>query len=171
MKEKRNLMILIMISSAIIGFIYEEIFYYFDLGYWVKRGSTYGPWIPIYAFGGLFIYLLGNSHRKKPWLVFLVSLLTTGLLEYLTGFILLKVFHTRLWDYNKEILNFGNIQGFICLRSVLLFGLSGLFIIYKMVPFFEQWIEKRKGKKLDTACYSILGLFLLDIIVHLILKL
>jgi uncharacterized membrane protein len=121
------LYLLVMIISGIMGFVYEEIFYLFDLGYLVKRGSTYGPWIPIYLFGGLFLTLIVYRFRKKPIIVFLMSLLVTGLLEFLTGFVLLKCFNLRLWDYNNEILNFGNIGGFICLRSVLLFALQVYF--------------------------------------------
>ena len=50
-KSTINILILIMIFSGIFGFIYETIFYKIDLGYFIKRGSTFGPWIPIYAFG------------------------------------------------------------------------------------------------------------------------
>ena len=42
---------LIFTFSGIFGFIYETLFYKIDLGYFVKRGTTYGPWIPIYAYG------------------------------------------------------------------------------------------------------------------------
>ena len=45
---------LIFTFSGIFGFIYETIFYKIDLGYFVKRGTTYGPWIPIYGFGRSF---------------------------------------------------------------------------------------------------------------------
>ena len=36
-----NVLILVMVISAIFGFIYETIFYRIDLGYFVKRGSTF----------------------------------------------------------------------------------------------------------------------------------
>ena len=133
-QEVFNTLVLIMIIGGVIGFIYEEIFYYFDLGYLVKRGSTFGPWIPIYAFGSVFITVLTYKHKNKPLIVFLLSLLITGVLEYVTGMFFYEVLHTRLWDYNNEILNFGNINGYICLRSVLLFGFAGLFLIYFIVP-------------------------------------
>ena len=64
-----NLYILIMISSGIFGFVYETIFYRIDLGYFVKRGSTFGPWIPIYVFGGLFITLLTYKYKNKYLLI------------------------------------------------------------------------------------------------------
>ncbi len=44
-----------------------------------------------------------------------------GLLEFIVGYLLLHISHIRLWDYNTEILNYGNIGGYICLRSVLFF--------------------------------------------------
>lgn len=51
-EEKIVLIIQIILISAIFGFIYETIFYRIDLGYFVKRGYTIGPWLPIYATGG-----------------------------------------------------------------------------------------------------------------------
>ena len=35
-----DLLILIMVSSGVFGFIYEELFYKIDLGYWTKREHT-----------------------------------------------------------------------------------------------------------------------------------
>jgi len=113
-KTSINILILIIIISGLFGFIYETIFYRIDLGYFTKRGSTYGPWIPIYAFGGLFITLFTYNLKDKPLLIFIINTLITGLLEYVTGYILFEFKGIRLWDYNTEILNFGNINGYIC---------------------------------------------------------
>ena len=55
LKARFPLLMLVFAFGGIFGFIYEEIFYRFDLGEWVKRGTTFGPWIPIYGFGGLII--------------------------------------------------------------------------------------------------------------------
>ena len=101
-----NIIILVMVFSSIFGFIYEELFYRIDLGYFVKRGSTFGPWIPIYFFGGGLIVLISYRFKNKPILIFLINCLITGILEYSTGYALLKLFNTRLWDYNNEIWNF-----------------------------------------------------------------
>ena len=152
---------LIMIISGIFGFIYETIFYRIDLGYFVKRGTTFGPWIPIYAFGGLFIVLFSYRFKDKPLFVFLINMLVTGLLEYLTGFILLKYFNIRLWDYNNEILNFLNINGFVCLRSVLFFGLSSLLLIYVIVPF----IDKIYNRKLEIISFCLFIILIIDMII------
>ena len=99
-KETSCLLLLMGLISGVFGFIYETIFYKIDLGYFVKRGSTFGPIIPIYFFGGILIVLLSYRMRKTPHIIFLVNCLITGLLELITGFFFDKVLNLRLWDYN-----------------------------------------------------------------------
>ena len=165
-----NLLVLILIIGGITGFIYEEVFYYFDLGKLVKRGSSFGPWIPIYAFGSVFITVLTYKFKEKPLIVFLLSLIITGTLEYLTGMFFYEVLHTRLWDYNTEILNFGNINGYICLRSVLLFGFAGVFLVYFIVPKLLIFIKNTKQIFLNRLCIFLLSIFSLDILLYMIIK-
>ena len=164
-KDIISILILIMVLGGIFGFIYETIFYRIDLGYFVKRGSTYGPWIPIYSFGSLFIVLFTYKLKKYPYIVFFINMFITGILEYLTGYILFEFFNKRLWDYNTEILNFGNINGYICLRSVLFFGLSSLFLIYILVPLLIKLFNK--NKKVFKITSLILGIiYLIDFIIY-----
>ena len=162
-------LILIAVISGVFGFIYEEIFYYIDLGYLVKRGSTYGPLIPIYFFGGFFITLLTYRFKDKPIKVLLLNVLITGILEFLTGYVLLKAFNLRLWDYNNEIWNFGNIGGFICLRSVVFFGISSLLLIYVIVPLVIKLFKKYDDKVLRVTSYILLIITFIDIVLHMIL--
>ena len=164
------MLILIMIFSGIFGFIYETIFYRIDLGYLVKRGSTFGPWIPIYAFGGLLITLCSYKFRKNAVLVFILNCIITGLLEYLTGFVLYEFMGIRLWDYNTEIWNFGNINGYICLRSILFFGISSLFLVYIMIPIMKAMVSKISEKNLLIISVSVGILFITDILLYGILK-
>lgn len=172
MKEKLskrdafNLYVLIMIGSGIFGFIYETLFYRIDLGYFVKRGNTYGPWIPIYVFGGLFITLLTYKHKEKPWKVFVRAMLVSGIIEFLTGWILFKIFNIRLWDYNVEIWNYGNINGYICLRSVLFFGISGLILVYIMIPCLIKLINTVNRKMINSISLVLLISLIIDMVVH-----
>ena len=57
-KSVISIICLLFVIGGIFGFIYEELFYKIDLGYFVKRGSTFGPWIPIYGYGSILIVLL-----------------------------------------------------------------------------------------------------------------
>ena len=167
-KSTISVIMMAMIIGGISGFIYEEIFYLIDLGKLVKRGSTFGSWIPIYAFGTLFIILFSYRFRKKPLLVFLINCISTGILEYGTGFVLDKFLNLKLWDYNTEIMNFGNINGYVCFRSVALFGSASLLIIYLIVPFLLKLLDKIKYKKFSMISYTLFSLFVLDMILHFI---
>lgn len=169
-KKKIEILLLLIVCSGIFGFIYEMLFYRIDLGYFVKRGTTYGPWIPIYGFGGLFIVLIAYRFRKKPLLVFLLSFLISGILEFSTGYLLFHISNLRLWDYNTEIWNWGNIGGYVCFRSVMFFGLSGLLLIYVFIP-----IAKIIANKINKTLFSLISiipaiLFLTDMIISNLLK-
>ena len=146
MKTTTMTFLLIFAFGGIFGFVYEELFYRIDLGYFVKRGTTMGPWIPIYGYGSILITAATCRLRKKPLMVFLTGGLVSGMLEYATGYYCYYVAGIRLWDYNKEILNWGNIDGFICLRSVLFFALSSLILIYMLIPFI-QYLKDRLSKR------------------------
>lgn len=130
----------IIVFSGFFGWFYEFIFYYFNSGMkmFYRRGGNFLPWINIYATGSIMILILTKRFKNNPFLVFLISFISTGILEFFSGFLIYKLFNLRFWDYNTEILNFLNIGGFVCLRSVLFFGFSALFLVYFLVPFFIE---------------------------------
>lgn len=171
-KKEQNIVLIIQIIliSAIFGFIYETIFYRIDLGYFVKRGYTIGPWLPIYATGGLLIYLSNIKNKNNILKIFINSAVMCGLLEFIVGYLLLHISHIRLWDYNTEILNYGNIGGYICLRSVLFFGLSGVFLMNIVLPLITKIINKYQSKKTEYITIFLGGLFCIDFIVNYIIK-
>lgn len=162
---------LIVVISGVFGFLYEFIFYYFNGGmkgfYW--RGGNFLPWINIYATGSLMIYALTYKFKKKPWLVFLISFISTGILEYFSGLGMYIIGDgLRCWDYNSEILNFGNIGGFVCLRSALFFGLSGLLLIYVIIPFCFYLASKMNRKVFLIISFTLCSIILFDEFYNLI---
>lgn len=162
---------LIIVISGVFGFLYEFIFYYFNSGmtefYW--RGSNFLPWINIYAIGAVFIFFLLYKKRKHPLLVFFASMLITGILEYIGGWMLYEFQDgLRCWDYNSEILNFGNINGFVCLRSVLFFGFSSLLLIYLIVPLCFYLAKKINKKTFLIITIGLCSIFLFDELYNLI---
>lgn len=169
LKKLIPMLMLIYTVAGFIGFIYEEICVYINDGAFFKRGTTYGPWIPIYGFGCLLIYFLTVRFRKKPWLVFLVSALSCGTLELATGFVLDHFFHTRLWDYSLVILNWGNLNGYICVRSVITWGLFALILIYLILPPLEKFQEKHP-KVFNVVAVSLFLIFVTDIVLSLAIK-
>ena len=49
---------LVFLAGCLVGWIYEEIFYWITEGLLRNRGILYGPWLPIYGIGALGIYAL-----------------------------------------------------------------------------------------------------------------
>lgn len=161
---------LVIVITGIFGWLYEFIFYYFNGGMkeFCWRGGNFLPWINIYATGSIMIYLLTYKHRKSPLKVFLISFFSTGILEYFSGLGMYVIAHKRCWDYNKEILNFGNIDGFVCLRSALFFGLSALLLMYVIIPFCFSQAKKIPKKRFMTISIVVCSIFLFDEFYNLI---
>lgn len=163
---------LIIVISGIFGFVYEYIFYFFNGGMkeFYFRGGNFLPWINIYAIGSLVIYFLTYKHRKSPLKVFLISFLSCGVLEYIAGLGMYVIGNGfRCWDYNTEILNFGNIGGFVCLRSVLFFGLSSLLLIYVIVPMCFYLARKMNRKTFLIISISLCVVVLVDELYNLLI--
>ena len=170
-KQVISIICLIIVISGIFGWIYEFIFYFINSGFktFYMRGGNFLPWINIYAYGAFIILFLTYKRRKHPLQVFLISMISTGVLEYLSGYILYGVMGlTKCWDYNTEILNFGNIGGYVCLRSVLIFGLSGLFLIYVLVPLLIKLVQSKHINLILTISIILCTIFLLDEVYNLV---
>ena len=161
---------LIIVIAGIFGFLYEFIFYYFNSGMkqFYYRGGNFLPWINIYAIGAILIFFLTYKKRKNPLFVFVVSVISTGILEYIAGFFMEHIMQVKCWDYSNEILSFGNINGYVCLRSVLVFGVSSLLLIYFIVPFCFSLAKKMKTKHFLIMSYTLCAIFLFDELYNLI---
>ncbi|MBR5046465.1 putative ABC transporter permease [Candidatus Saccharibacteria bacterium] len=182
MKNKKNslkpyqqlgIIFLIVVFAGFFGWLYEFIFYYFDggTGEFYMQGGNFLPWINIYAYGALLIMFLVQllKIKKYPWLVFLVSMVATGLLEFVAGWLVYVIGNgTRYWDYNTEILNFGNIGGFVCLRSVLVFGVSALLLVYIIVPFFVKLARRMSRRAFLILSISLFSVVMADEIYNLL---
>ena len=169
-KTMLGIFCLIIVISGMFGWLYEVVFYYFNSGmkeiYW--RGGNFLPWINIYAMGAILIYVLTYKKRKNPLFVFIVSMISTGILEYIGGAFMEHIMHIKCWDYTNEILSFGNINGYVCLRSVLVFGISALLLMYLIVPLCFYLAKKIPRKTFLILSYTICAIFIFDELYNLI---
>lgn len=162
---------LVIVISGLFGWLYEFIFYYFNFGmktfYW--QGGNFLPWINIYAIGSMMILALTRKIKKHPILIFLVSFVATGILEYVSGYLIYELKDgIRYWDYNTEILNFGNIGGFVCLRSAMFFGISALILIYIIMPLCITIATKLNKKTFLIISITLLSIVLFDELYNLV---
>ncbi len=171
--QQVGIILLTWVFAGFFGWVYEFIFYYFDggTGEFYMQGGNLLPWINIYAVGAILIMVLVQllKLKKHPWLVFLVSVVATGLLEFVSGWLVYVIGNgTRYWDYNTEILSFGNIGGFVCLRSVLIFGVSALMLVYLVVPFFVKLAKRMSKRAFLILAISLFSIVMVDEIYNLL---
>ena len=101
----------------------------------VNRGFLYGPWLPIYGFGGLIVDIFLVPIAQYPILVFISAIVLTSIVEYIGSWGLEKLFSIKLWDYSRYKFN---INGRVCLLNSSLFGLMSMILVYGAYP----WIQK-----------------------------
>lgn len=138
---------LIFVIAGICGWVYEELFYRINDGYFSLRGHGYGPWLPIYAFGMIILLFATAPVKESKWKTILVCAAISGGFEFIVGWAIYHLYDgLRLWDYNVEKWNWGNIGGYVCIRSVLVFALAAPLLIYTLVPLIGTMAKKLSGR-------------------------
>lgn len=113
------------------GWVCECIYCSVPAKHFINRGFLAGPYCPIYGCGALLITWCLTPYMEYPLLVFLFGMIMTSVLEYVTSWIMEVLFHTKWWDYSKK---FMNINGRVCLKNSILFGLMSLVVTYLIHP-------------------------------------
>lgn len=110
------------IVYSFLGWIYESLYYSFQLKKIVNAGFLRGCICPIYGLACVGnIFLLSNI--KSDLIIFIVSMTIISSIEYVVSFVLEKAFGKRWWDYSKWPMN---LNGRISLLTSLAFGTLSL---------------------------------------------
>ena len=160
-----KLYFLLFIVYSFLGWLMEVINARFTLKRFVNRGFLIGPYCPIYGCGAILITILLTRYKNNPVIFFLMSILLCGTLEFLTSYVMEKFFHLRWWDYsNKKF----NIDGRVCIETLLPFGILGTAIMYLLNPFFINIINTLSHKWLNISFYFVTLVFTVDFIISII---
>lgn len=116
---------------AFLGWCTEVSFAALVTGKFVNRGFLNGPWCPVYGFGVVIVLACLTPLADNLPVLFVGSVVLTSILEWLTGFVLEKLFHQRWWDYSDEPFN---LNGYICLRFSIAWGFACLFVVKLLHP-------------------------------------
>lgn len=122
---------LLFISYAFLGWCMEVTCKFIQYKKFINRGFLIGPYCPIYGWGALAITILLKRYMEDPLVLFVMSTIICSIIEYLTSYFMEKKYHARWWDYsNKKF----NINGRICLETLIPFGILGVAIMYGTNP-------------------------------------
>lgn len=166
-KTKICILVFIFFIGTISGWIYEQIFYYFTEDTLAKRGFLYGPYLPVYGFGAVFICLLLKRFKKNPLVIFLLTMIVTGVLEYVTGVILWEIYGKMWWTYEGLFMSIGN---YVCLRSVITFAIGGLLLIYLIEPLLLKYVYGLDRKNVYSFTAIIVLVFVIDFVFTLLYR-
>ena len=158
------LYILYFLIYAFIGWLMEVICKFIQYRRYINRGFLIGPICPIYGYGVLAIILINNHTNGDILAVFLKSILVCSVLEYFTSYIMEKLFHARWWDYSQKRFN---INGRICLETMLPFGILGTLVVYLIHPLIETFLGLFSEKVIIILGIILFIIYLADIIVSL----
>lgn len=129
--------ILLFFIYAFVGWCIEVVAKIIDDRKFVNRGFLIGPILPIYGVGVLLI-LLVTKQTDNFIIVFLKAIAVCSVLEYFTSWIMEVFFKTRWWDYSQRRFN---LNGRICINTMIPFGILGLFVVYLLNPFLNFVID------------------------------
>jgi len=146
---------------AFIGWILETGYASWEEGRFINRGFLNGPFCPIYGFGSVLLIVALHPVMNNLYLLFIGAIILTSGLEYLTGWLMEKVFGHKWWDYSNQRFN---LHGRICLRFSIYWGIIAVAMLKLLHPQVIILLDK------TPHLYGLLGLyglslyFLLDFI-------
>lgn len=155
---------LLFIIYSFLGWILEIVDQLIEKRKLMNRGFLIGPYCPIYGIGCLFFILVLSRYIEHPEIVFFVAVVGCSTLEYLTSYLMEKIFHARWWDYTDKKFN---LNGRICLEATLLFGILGTLILYKVNPFIIDKLNSIPPQVINITSIIVFLVFISDIILSL----
>ena len=136
---------------------------------WINPGFLTGPYLPLYGFGLWGMYFVSGLSRFKITgnvaadilIVLVVMAVTMTLIEYIAGLIFIKGMNLKLWDYTNER---GNIQGIICPRFSVAWGMLGCIYYFIINPYVIGWVVWL-SKHLTFSFFigMFFGIFIIDL--------
>ena len=125
----------------------------------VNRGFLIGPYCPIYGYGAISMTLLLKGYANDPIVLFVMAIVICSILEYTTSFVMEKLFKIRWWDYSNRKFN---INGRICLETMIPFGILGCLMIYFVNPFIFAIIDMIPSNLINIIAVILFIIYLVD---------
>ncbi len=154
---------LLFIIYSFVGYIAEIINCSFNSKKLVlNRGFFLGPYLPIY---GVSCILMGSfiiRYKSDLLTVFVMSAFVCSTVEYITSYVLEKIFKARWWDYSDRKFN---LEGRVCLGNAFLFGVGGFIFTYVLNPLVVSMLDKLPMLALRIIAIVLMVIFLVDVVI------
>ncbi len=128
----------------------------------LNRGFFLGPYLPIYGVSCLLMGSFIIRYKSDLITVFVMSAFVCTTVEYITSYVLEKIFKARWWDYSDFRFN---IEGRVCLFNAFLFGIGGVLFTYIINPVVLSIIGKIPIIPLRIISVVLMIIFISDIFI------
>ncbi|NLD10613.1 MAG: DUF975 family protein [Clostridiales bacterium] len=152
-------LLLMFFLFSFLGWCWEVSLHLIQDGEFVNRGTLFGPWLPIYGYGGIIVLVLLSKFRKFPVVEFLGAIVLCGILEYSSSYYLEAKYGMRWWDYTGYFLN---LDGRICAEGLLVFAIAGMLIVYLIGPINDVLFSRISLKIVVPVVLCLVMLFAVD---------
>lgn len=149
------------IFYSILGYILETMIFSIEQKKFINRGFLFGPICPVYGVGCLLIVLTITQYKYDPLIIFVFGVILTSIVEYITSYLLEKLFNNRWWDYSNHKYS---INGRVWLVNSIGFGLGALLVIYCFQPTLNYVTDKINPLIITIGGTIMLIAFIIDII-------
>lgn len=146
---------------SFIGWLLEIFVAFIKSGKFINRGFLIGPYVPIYGFCAIVLVWLFKG-ETNPIYIFVFSLLISSIVEYLTSYIMEKMFNARWWDYSNYPFN---INGRVYLINSIAFGCLGYILIGLVDPRITFHLSHLDPFWFSITTGFIFFIFIFDIII------
>ncbi len=153
---------LVFITYSFLGWCIEVILKYIQTKRFINRGFLIGPYCPIYGWGALLMTILLQKYNNDPVALLALGMIICAILEYFTSYVLEKIFKARWWDYSDKKFN---IDGRICLNTMILFGIGGILIVRYINPFLFGLYNNMNSMTINVITLILFLIFLIDNII------
>ena len=133
------------VIGSLFGWVLELLFRRFvSQKKWMNPGFLTGPYLPIYGFGVVVLYIVSNipfGIESQTWdIVVRIVIIGFGMtfIEFIAGLIFIKGLKIRLWDYSNRK---GNIMGIVCPIFSLAWLAVGSLYYFLLNPILVQGIS------------------------------
>ena len=150
---------LLFVFYSFLGWLMEVTQGYVRHKKFVNRGFLIGPYCPIYGYGAISMTLLLKGYANDPIVLFVMAIVICSILEYTTSFVMEKLFKIRWWDYSNRKFN---INGRICLETMVPFGILGCLMIYFVNPFIFAIIDMIPSNLINIIAVILFIIYLVD---------
>ena len=106
------------------GWIFESAYVSLKKGCLVNRGFLRLPMLPLYGTGAVMMLWVSLPVKDSLILVYLSGVVAATSLEYVTGYMMERLFKMKYWDYSNQRFQ---INGYICLTSSIAWGFLTIF--------------------------------------------